>query len=252
MLTHRFTLLVLLSALLAACAPQPAPDPIDVPVPEVTATESPMVSTLPVQPTVLPQPASTPKPQAANGAWAEYRDPRYGIGLAYPCWWVMYPIPAEGDGGALSLRSFDEDYFRANSVKGQWKDGVAPEGVYAADFLVFEGIDPAASDADAYAGLIDPSMEEIVSSEDTLIGQNQATVIQLQNLVNSNDPLFTAILFRLAPDKLMIFVTQQQDRLDSVDLQGILTSLSLSPDQPILIPAVEPHPPLIPAACLSQ
>ena len=89
---------------------------------------------------------------SANGAWVEYRDPRYGIGLAYPCWWVMYPIPAEGSGAALSLRSFDEDYFRANSVKGQWKDGVAPEGVYAADFLVFEGIDPAASNADAYTG----------------------------------------------------------------------------------------------------
>jgi hypothetical protein len=51
---------------------------------------------------------------------------------------------------------------------------------------------------------------------------------------------------------LMIFVTQQQDRLDSVDLQSILTSLSLSPDQPILLPTSEPHPPLIPAACLSQ
>jgi hypothetical protein len=248
MLTHRFTLLVLLSALLAACAPQPVPDPTDVPAAEATATEAPMVSTLPVQPTTQ----STPEPSSANGAWAEYRDPRYGIGLAYPCWWVMNPIPAEGSGGALSLRSFDEVYFRANSVKGQWKDGVAPEGVYAADFLVFEGIDPAASNADAYAGLIDPSMEEIVSSEDTLIGQNQATVIQLQNLVNSNDPLFTAILFRLAPDKLMIFVTQQQDRLDSADAQGILNSLSLSPDQPIVVPAYAPHPPLIAAACLSQ
>jgi hypothetical protein len=68
----------------------------------------------------------------------------------------------------------------------------------------------------------------------------------------SNAPLFTVILFRLAPDKLLIFVTQQQDRLDSVDLQGILTSLSLSPDQPIIVPTAAPHPPLIPAACLSQ
>ncbi len=209
MFTRRFTFLILLSALLAACAPRPAPAPTDVPVPEATATEAPIVSTLPVQPTAQP----TPEGPSANSAWAEYRDPRFGIGLAYPCWWVMYPMPAEGIGGTISLRSFDEDYFRANSVKGQWKDGIVPEGVFAVDLGVFEGIDPAASNAEAYPR--DPETSAIVSSEDKLIGQNQATIIQLQNLVNSNDPLFTAILFRLAPDKLMIFVTQQQDRLDS-------------------------------------
>jgi hypothetical protein len=244
MFTRRFTFLIILSTLLAACAPQPAPAPTEIP-----ATETPsVVSTISVQPTVKVQ--LTPELPSANSAWVQYRDPRYGIGLAYPCWWVMYPMPAEGIGGTISLRSFDEDYFRANSVRGQWKDGIVPEGVFAVDLGVFEGIDPAASNAEAYPR--DPETSAIVSSEDVLIGQNQATVIQLQNLVNSNDPLFTAILFRLAPDKLMIFVTQQQDRLDSTDAQGILNSLSLSPDQPIVIPAYAPHPPLIPAACLSQ
>ena len=244
MFTRSFTFLIVLSTLLAACAPQAAPAPTEVP-----ATEAPhIVSTIPVQPTVEGQP--TPEPPSANSAWAKHRDPRYGIGLAYPCWWIMYPMPAEGIGGTISLRSFDEAFFRANSVKGQWKDGVAPEGVFAVDIGVFEGIDPAVSNADAYPR--DPETSAIDSSEDVLIGQNQATVIQLQNLVNSNDPLFTAILFRLAPDKLMIFVTQQQDRLDSADAQGILNSISLSPDQPIIVPTFAPHPPLIPAACLSQ
>jgi hypothetical protein len=246
MFTKRFTFIVILLALLVACAPQSVLVPTDLPVTEATATEAPIVSTIPVQQTAQPTLEGPP----ANNAWAQYRDPRFGIGLAYPCWWVMYPMPAEGIGGTISLRSFDEDYFRANSVKGMWKDGIVPEGVFAVDLGVFEGIDPAASNADAYPR--DPETSAIVSSEDKLIGQNQATVIQLQNLVNSNDPLFTAILFRLAPDKLMIFVTQQQDRLDSADAQGILNSLSLSPDQPIVVPAYAPHPPLIPAACLSQ
>jgi hypothetical protein len=244
MVIKRIAFFFILLALLAACAPQPAPVPTEIP-----ATEAPpAVSTLPVQPTEEVQP--TPGQAATNSAWAQYRDPRYGIGFAYPCWWIMYPMPAEGIGGAISLRSFDEDYFRANSVKGQWKDGVVPEGVFAIDLGVFEGIDPAASNAEAYP--MDPETSAIVLSEDVLIGRNQATVIRLQNLVNSNDPLFTVILFRLAPDKLMIFVTQQQDRLDSADVQGILNSLSLSPDQPIVVPAGAPHPPLIPAACLSQ
>jgi len=243
MFTLRFTLLILLSALLAACAPT------DIPAIEATATEAPtVVSTKPVQPTVEAQP--TPGPTAAAGAWVEYRDPRYGIGLAYPCWWIIYPIAAEGSGATLSLRSFDEDYFRANSVKGQWKDGVPPEGAFTADFLVFEGIDPAKSNAEAYPR--DPETSAIASSEDTIIGHNPATVIQLKDLVNGDAPLFTAIVYRLAPDKLLIFITQQQDRLDSVDLQSILNSLSLSPDQPVVLPTVAPHPPLIPAACLSQ
>jgi hypothetical protein len=251
MFTRSITFLVILSALLAACAPQPALVPTDMPTAEATATDAPAaVSTLPVQPTMEVQSIPTTEQPSGNKAWVQYRDPRYGIGVAYPCWWIMYPMPAEGSGGALSLRSFDEDYFRANSIKGQWKGGVPPEGAFTADFLVFEGIDPATSNADAYPR--DPMASAIVSSEDVLIGQNKATVIQLKDLVNSNDSLFTAILFRLAPDKLMIFVTQQQDRLDSADFQGILSSLSLSPDQPITVPTVAPHPPLIPAACLSQ
>jgi hypothetical protein len=243
MFTRRFTLLILLSALLVACAPT------EIPAIEATATETPtMVSTIIVNPAEEAQP--TPGPTATTGAWIQYRDPRYGIGIAYPCWWIIYPIPAEGSGATLSLRSFDENYLRANSVKGQWKDGVPPEGVFTADFVVFEGIDPAKSNAEAYP--IDPMASVIASSEDKVIGQNQATVVQLKDLINSDAPLFTVILFRLAPDKLLGFVTQQQDRLDSADLQGILTSLSLSPDQPIQIPTAEPHPPLIPATCLSQ
>jgi hypothetical protein len=192
----------------------------------------------------------TPESPAASNAWTQYRDPRYGIGVAYPCWWVMYPMPSEGNGATLSLRSFDEAFFRTNSVKGQWKDGITPEGVFTADFVVFEGVDPAKSNAEAYP--IDPSMTSIASSEDKLVGQNQATVIQLKDLVNGDAPLFTVILFRLAPDRLLGFVTQQQESLDSADLQGILSSLSLSLAQPITIPTDTPHPPLIPAACLSQ
>jgi hypothetical protein len=244
MLTRRFTFLFFASALLAACAPGPAPATI-----EPTATAAPaVVSTLPVQPTL--EAGTTPGQGAANGAWVQYRDPRYGIGLAYPCWWIMYPMPADGSGATLSLRSFDEDYSRAHTVRGEWPDGIAPEGVFTADLVVFEDVDPAKSNAEAYP--IDPSATAIASSEEELIGQNQATVIQLKDLVNTNAPLFTMVLFRLAPDKLLGFVTQQQDQLDSVDLQGILTSLSLSPDQPITLPTGAPHEPLIAAGCLSR
>ena len=181
----------------------------------------------------------------ANSEWVTYRDPRYGVGLAYPCWWAFTPMPIEGYGGAMTLRSFDEEYFRANSTKGNWNGA-------AIDVGVFEGFDPAMSITDAWATVTDPTMSVIAASEERMIGQNQATVIQMQNVNNNNDPLFTMYLFRLAPDKILMFSPLFQDRLDSNDIQGILTSLSLSLDQAIVVPAFAPHEPLIAAACAGK
>jgi hypothetical protein len=158
-------------------------------------------------------------------------------------------MPTEGIGGAITLRSFDEEYARAHSTKGNWNGAVPPEGVFAIDIGVFEGIDPALSTTEAWASMSDPTMSVIAASEERMIGQNQATLIQMQNVNNNNDPLFTMYLFRLAPDKILMFSPLFQDRLDSNDIQGVLTSLSLNPDQPIIVPAFAPHEPLIPAAC---
>ena len=228
------------STLLGACVPQPVPPapPETHPV-ETTAPES-------VPPTEIVPATET---QPASILWTGYRDPRYGIGLAFPCWWVFTPMPTEGYGGAMTLRSFDEEYFRAHSIKGNWNDSVPPEGVFALDIGVFEGIDPALSTVDAWATLTDPTMSMIAASEERVVGQNTATVIQIQNLVNSSDPPFTMYLYRLAPDKILMVSPFFQDRLDANDIQGILTSLSLSPDVPIQVPTVAPHEPLIPAAC---
>ena len=242
-MVHKISLSVffVLSALLAACAPrgnQPAPSepqsleatsmPENVPPTEVVpATEAPSVSTL----------------------WVGYRDPRYGIGLAFPCWWAFTPMSTEGIGGSMYLRSVDEDYVRAHSVKGYWQDGIVPEGVFALDIGVFEGLDPTLSTVDAWASLNDPTMSEIASAEEQMIGQNQATVVQMRNVDNGSGTISTLYLFRLSPDKILMFNPHYQDRLDASDIQGILTSLSLSPDVPIQVPTVAPHEPLIPAAC---
>ena len=233
----------ILSILLAACAPQATPSlpsetqsvetqlPVSIPLTEIApATEAP----------------------SADSDWTAYRDSRFGIGLAYPCWWAFTPMSTEGTGGSITLRSFDEEYFQAHSIKGGWQDGIVPEGVFAVDVGVFEQIDPSKSNAEAWTSMADPTMSVIASSEERMIGQNQATVIQMQNVVNSNDPLFTMYLFRLAPDKILMFSPLFQDRLDSNDIRGILTSLSLSPDQPIVMPTIAPHEPLIAAACAGK
>ena len=231
----------ILSILLAACSPQITQEPFPF---ETQPVETSIPENAP--PTKIVSPTEMP---VSNSEWVTYRDLRYGVGLAYPCWWAFTPMPAEGYGGAMTLRSFDEVYFRAHSTKGNWNGSVPPEGVFAIDVGVFEGFDPAMSITDAWATVTDPTMSIIASSEERTIGQNQATVIQMQNVVNRDDPLFTMYLFRLAPDKILMFSPLFQDRLDSKDVQGILTSLSLNPDQPIIVPAFAPHEPLIAAAC---
>ena len=231
------------STLLAACTPQVArPISLETQPAEPILTES-------AQPTEV---APTIEVPGVSSDWVTYRDPRFGVGLAYPCWWVFVPMSTEGIGGSMTLRSFDEEYFRAHSIKGNWNDSIIPEGVFAIDIGIFEQIDPALSTTEAWNNMTDPTMSIIVSSEEQVIGQNLATVIQLQNVNNSNETPFTLYLFRLAPDKILMFSALYQDRLDSNDIQGILTSLSLSPDQPIAMSTVAPHEPLIAAACAGK
>ena len=245
-MVRKYSLLVffILTVLLTACAPHATQESIPL---EPQQVETLIPESLP--PTEIALPSEIP---AANSEWVTYRDPRYGVGLAYPCWWAFTPMSTEGIGGSMTLRSFGEDYFRAHSTKGNWNDAVPPEGVFALDIGVFEGIDPALSTVDAWASMTDPTMSVIAASEERMIGQNQAAIIQMQNVNNSNDPLFTMYLFRLAPDKILMFSPLFQDRLDSNDIQGILTSLSLNPDQPIIVPAFAPHEPLIAATCAGK
>ena len=44
-------------------------------------------------------------------------------------------MPAEGYGGAIDLHSFDEEYFRAHSIKGNWNNSTPLAGVFALDFV---------------------------------------------------------------------------------------------------------------------
>jgi len=241
-MVHKISLSVffVLSALLAACAPetaQPAPS-------ETQSVETPLPESVPPTEAV---PAT--EESSVSTLWVGYRDERYGIGLAFPCWWAFTPMPTEGYGGAMTLRSFDEEYFRAHSTKGNWNGDVPPEGVFAVDIGVFEGFDPALSIVDAWNTVTDPTMSVITAAEEQVIGQNTATAIQLQNVNNSSDPPFIMYLYRLAPDKILFVSPLFQDRLDANDIQGIMASLSLSRDVPIQVPTVAPHEPLIPAAC---
>jgi len=190
----------------------------------------------------------TPLPEqvAASNLWKEVRDPRFGFGLALPCWWQVNPIPSEGVGGVMTVKNYDETYFSAHSTKGFWE---WPSGTLKIDFFITEGVDPAKSEADAYMALVDPTLTGLSSSNSQQTGTHTATVLSLSNLVNRNDPDTKIFLYRLAPDKLLGVAPTPQSIIDTPDFQAILSSIVHSSDEQITLPTITPAPALIDSTC---
>lgn len=190
---------------------------------------------------------------AVAGQWVEYRDPRYGIGLAIPCWWTFSPLPAEGMGGTMSIRSYDDDYFFANSTKGWWTAGDWPEGALKVDLSVWQEFEPTLNTLEAFRTTFDHESSAIASTQEVRIGENEAMLVEMQNLVNTADPNSRLYVFRLSADSLIMVSAAPDRALFSADVQALLNSLSLAPEKPVVLPAVAPSPAIIPlpAGCPS-
>jgi len=144
------------------------------------------------------------------------------------------------------VKNYDEAYFNAHSTKGFWE---WPNGTLKIDFFITEGIDPAKSNADAYIALVDPTTIGLSLSNSQQTGTHTATVLVLSNLVNRNDPDTKIFLYRLAPDKLLGVAPTPQNIIDTPDFQVILSSIVLSSDEQITLPAITPAPALIDSTC---
>ena len=228
--------LLLATIITSACVPSVAPTQE---LPEPIVTEE--------LPSVQSETETAPQPeQPASTAWKAIRDTRYGFGLAVPCWWLVSPIPAEGFGGVMTIKNFDEAYFNANSNKGFWE---WPNGTLKLDVIVMEGVDPAKSDADAYMQFVDPTTTSLVSAEQQQVSAHTATVVTLSNLVNTNDPAAKLFIFRLAPDKLLMVAPIPQNIINTPDFQAILASITLTSDEQVILPTITPAPALINASC---
>ena len=168
----KINVLVLFVLLISACAP---------------VTESTNISVEPLQTEEpLPAPTEDTAPQSelpVSTAWRAVRDMRYGFGFAIPCWWQTNPI--ESDGALYTVRNYDDAYFNANSNKGFWE---WPNGTLKLDLVVFEGVDPALSDADAYIQIADPSMVGLVSADVRQFGSHAGTITVLANLDKERIP----------------------------------------------------------------
>jgi hypothetical protein len=230
------SLLLGIALFISACAPTVMPTEH---VPAPTSTEEP-------KPIALEPPNYRDEPDPLWPPWKEIRDTRYGVGLAVPCWWLVDPIPAEGFGGVMTIKNYDEEYFTMHSNKGSWN---WPNGTLKLDIVVMEGVDPAKSDADAYMQFVDPTMTGLVSAEPQQIGVNTVTVLTLANLVNTNDPNTQLFVYRFSPDTLLLVAPIPQTIVDTPDFQAILASIVLTSEEQVVFPTIIPASPLIPAFC---
>jgi hypothetical protein len=180
----------------------------------------------------------------------EVRDLVYGYGIAVPCWWWIIPTPSGGVSAAMTLHSYDEAYFQANSSKGWWSLGDFPPGVFSLDIGGWRVEDPSLSDLDAAVEAFTSAEQEVTSAEPVTVGRNAAVDVHTRSTVNPGSE-GRLIVYRLDPDTLLFASAFPMSAFDSPDIRGILQSLALTPDQPIAIPTFAPSQPVIaiPAGC---
>ena len=151
---------------------------------------------------------------------------------------------------AITVASYDENYFLANSVKGQWLGGQHPQGAFKLDFYVDRQIDPGLTDEEAVRQALTSPENQVDLVQPRTIGRNSA-LLAVQSSVNNPSSSGTLYAFRLAPTSLMMVSAADTADLTDPVVQAILSSLALTPEQPVALPAIDPGPALIatPAAC---
>jgi hypothetical protein len=190
----------------------------------------------------IPSPTEEPGEDFSH-LWIEYWDPKYGYGLALPAHWIVSPTPLEGDGGVMVSRSYDEEFFMANSVKGNWTGGQAPLGAVKVDFVGFEGVLPEQSVEIAINQFLSQEQSITLSIEEVTIGNHTAYIINQANRYDPNETWYT-VAFRIQPEVILLVAAYPLGAIESQDVQGILESISFSKSKPIVKPTFAPHPPL--------
>jgi hypothetical protein len=189
----------------------------------------------------LEAPTNTPVP--VSPLWVEYRDPRYGYGLALPCFWNIYPTQADAVSGTPSIRSYDMYFFLAHSVRSQWINGEWPRGTVKFDLYVSE-------DVDSNLSLIDAARQELAkqdfpvqSIEEVTVGSHTAALAVRDGEEDPSLPNKTYV-FRLSPSSLLFFYVSPRQVLDSPEIQAILASLAASKAEKITLPVIPPADPV--------
>jgi hypothetical protein len=235
------------------------PTTIVEPEPASTETAIPLVPT--AIPTVteetIPEPSLLPTPEPVTPApsplWVEYRDPRYGFGMALPCYWHIIPTSLQGFGGSPSISSYDEHFFLNRSVRGSWKDNIWPGGAIKFDIWIREEIDPASSLIEAVGAfeeeqaVNDPFAVEVLAVEEVTLARHQAVRVTKADQGEDAHSLSRPNqyhAFRMSPESVLFISVSPRQALEYPEVQGILDSLALSQEEAISIPTRPPSGPL--------
>lgn len=220
-----------------ALSTQPATTELDTPPPSPTATAQ-------IEPSPTSTPADAPPASAiatetplSEGAssplWATYRDPEAGYGYAFPCYWVSQ---------GRTLVSYDEAFFMERGIRGHWADGDPPAGAIKLEIAAFEyadsGIEPGTPLEEAVAQAID---DTIVSTERVTLGGKEALRVQLEGTVFPGDETNEIYFLQRSPESMLLLSVNPRSALSSPDVQGLVESLALTADEPIVIPAADPE-----------
>ncbi|MCJ7702784.1 MAG: hypothetical protein MUO62_14470 [Anaerolineales bacterium] len=173
--------------------------------------------------------------------WVEYWNPVFNYGLALPAHWEV----STEEGGFMITKSYDLEFFQANSMKGGWIGGREPEGVVKLDFPVFEDVVPEQSLDIAISEILgsNPEMTVVLSVEWATISEQEAVLITTAR-PDSLEETYTNIAFRLSPETILLVASYPNEVLYSSDVQLILSTLVLDKNTPIVKPTTAPHPPL--------
>jgi len=196
--------------------------------------------------TPSPQPTQeivTNTPAPVSPLWVEYWDPRYGYGLALPCFWNIYPTQADAFSGGPSIRSYDSYFFLANSVRSQWVNSEWPQGAVKFDLYVSEDVDPSLSLIDAARQELAKQEFIVQSIEEVTIGSNTAALAVRGGQDDPSIPDKTYV-FRLSPSSMLFFYVNPRAMLDSPEVQAIITSLAVSNAEKISMPVIPPPDPV--------
>lgn len=190
-------------------------------------------------PTLEPAPVlqETPAAQSSASAWKEYRDARFGYGLALPCFWSYYPTPPAGNFAAMTARNYGEEFFQAHSVRGEWVDGNWPEGTMALSVIAIEGIDPSLTMEEAidYIYKNYSSEQTVESIEPVRYGDHNGVLVTVTDGL-AGGGTHRLVYFPLSPDTLLSMVFTPDSALEHPDAQAILASLAIAVDEPVELP----------------
>ena len=234
----RNILLVLVIFILAAAACGGAPSV------ETATPEPPQAS----KPSATPPPTETPTPAPSPTSewsqyWVEVQDPYHSLRFAMPCFWqASFPSTDPTGSGAFAypLQNYTDEYV----LDFPRSDIPLEAGAIKIDlnFMSARGmrdLPPGTTQFDFVVALYSGNTEtRLVTAQDVEINGQPALFVTTEGTFG----LGSFYLFTVTDDLFLAFGATSE-RMDHPDVQGILNSISLSPETLVRIPEHKPAPP---------